>query len=114
MLNQPVNQLQPAPPSFAAHQYGPPAVGNAEVAGEAAVGHFSDGAELPFAPVRARIDGIDGDVAAVAVELDLPAVDAAGVAAERRAVVLRAAEVAIAAGKDRAVVELRGAEIVIE
>src|SRR3954469_21333220 len=31
MLNQPVNQLQPGPPSFAAHQYGPPAVGNAEV-----------------------------------------------------------------------------------
>src|SRR4051795_8851877 len=31
MLNQPVNQLQPAPPSLAAHQYGPPAVGNAEV-----------------------------------------------------------------------------------
>src|ERR1700751_1722566 len=31
MLNQPVIQLQPAPPSLAAHQYGPPAVGNAEV-----------------------------------------------------------------------------------
>src|SRR5436305_15151922 len=31
MLNQPVNQLQPAPPSLAAHQYGPPAVGKAEV-----------------------------------------------------------------------------------
>ena len=31
MLNQPVNQLQPAPPSRAAHQYGPPAVGKAEV-----------------------------------------------------------------------------------
>src|SRR5947209_4844966 len=31
MLNQPVNQLQPGPPSFAAHQYGPPAVGIAEV-----------------------------------------------------------------------------------
>src|ERR1043166_4361262 len=31
MLNHPVNQLQPAPPSFAAHQYGPPAVGIAEV-----------------------------------------------------------------------------------
>ena len=30
-LNQPVNQLQPAPPSLAAHQYGPPAVGKAEV-----------------------------------------------------------------------------------
>ena len=31
MLNQPVIQLQPAPPSFAAHQYGPPAVGYALV-----------------------------------------------------------------------------------
>src|SRR5712691_7006352 len=31
ILNQPVNQLQPLPPSFAAHQYGPPAVGKAEV-----------------------------------------------------------------------------------
>src|SRR5215217_7637062 len=31
MLNQPVNQLQPGPPSLAAHQYGPPAVGKAEV-----------------------------------------------------------------------------------
>src|SRR5438046_10042874 len=31
MLNQPVNQLQPGPPSFADHQYGPPAVGYAEV-----------------------------------------------------------------------------------
>src|SRR3954451_18366459 len=30
-LNQPVNQLQPGPPSFAAHQYGPPAVGKADV-----------------------------------------------------------------------------------
>src|SRR5947209_18794749 len=34
MLNQPVNQLQPAPPSFAAHQYGPPAVGKAEVSSD--------------------------------------------------------------------------------
>src|SRR5919202_3541087 len=31
MLTQPVNHDQPAPPSFAAHQYGPPAVGNADV-----------------------------------------------------------------------------------
>src|SRR5687768_7221376 len=31
MLNQPVIQLQPAPPSRCAHQYGPPAVGYAEV-----------------------------------------------------------------------------------
>src|SRR5438552_18283781 len=31
MLNQPVIQLQPGPPSLAAHQYGPPAVGIAEV-----------------------------------------------------------------------------------
>src|SRR4051812_30757173 len=31
MLNQPVNQLHVLPPSFAAHQYGPPAVGYAEV-----------------------------------------------------------------------------------
>ena len=31
MLNQPVIQLHPGPPSLAAHQYGPPAVGNAEV-----------------------------------------------------------------------------------
>ena len=31
MLNQPVIQLQPGPPSFADHQYGPPAVGIAEV-----------------------------------------------------------------------------------
>src|SRR2546423_5207172 len=30
-LNQPVNQLHPAPPSLAAHQYGPPAVGYADV-----------------------------------------------------------------------------------
>src|SRR3954451_4167628 len=31
MLNQPVNQLQPAPPSFAAHQHAPPAVETADV-----------------------------------------------------------------------------------
>jgi hypothetical protein len=31
MLNQPVIQLQPLPPSLWAHQYGPPAVGYAEV-----------------------------------------------------------------------------------
>src|SRR5919109_2904890 len=31
MLNQPVIQLHPAPPSLAAHQYGPPAVGKADV-----------------------------------------------------------------------------------
>ena len=31
MLNQPVIQLQPGLPSFADHQYGPPAVGIAEV-----------------------------------------------------------------------------------
>src|SRR5947199_9505048 len=31
MLNQPVNQLQAGPPSRCAHQYGPPAVGKAEV-----------------------------------------------------------------------------------
>src|ERR1700748_3297919 len=31
MFIQPVIQLQPGPPSLAAHQYGPPAVGNAEV-----------------------------------------------------------------------------------
>src|SRR5271169_4537074 len=31
MLNQPVIQLQPGLPSLADHQYGPPAVGNAEV-----------------------------------------------------------------------------------
>src|SRR5437764_5110092 len=31
MLNHPVIQLQPGPPSLAAHQYGPPAVGKAEV-----------------------------------------------------------------------------------
>src|SRR6266498_2121058 len=31
MLNQPVNQLHAGLPSFAAHQYGPPAVGYAEV-----------------------------------------------------------------------------------
>src|SRR3954453_18141148 len=31
MLNQPVNQLQPGPPRRAAPQYGPPAVGNADV-----------------------------------------------------------------------------------
>ena len=34
MLNQPVNQLQPGPPSRADHQYGPPAVGNAEVSSD--------------------------------------------------------------------------------
>ena len=34
MLNQPVNHDQPAPPSFAAHQYGPPAVGKAEVSSD--------------------------------------------------------------------------------
>src|SRR5215210_5987730 len=31
MLNQPVIQLQPLPPSRSAHQYGPPAVGYFEV-----------------------------------------------------------------------------------
>src|SRR4051794_41697168 len=31
MSTRPVNQPQPAPPSLAAHQYGPPAVGNADV-----------------------------------------------------------------------------------
>src|SRR5215212_156634 len=31
MLNQPVIQLQPLPPSSWAHQYGPPAVGYLEV-----------------------------------------------------------------------------------
>src|SRR5579859_5207387 len=31
MLNQPVIQLQPGLPSFADHQYGPPAVGNDDV-----------------------------------------------------------------------------------
>src|SRR5260221_1523465 len=31
MLTQPVNQLQAGPPSLAAHQYGPPAVGKADV-----------------------------------------------------------------------------------
>src|SRR5262249_9404225 len=34
MLNQPVIQLQPGPPSFAAHQYGPPAVGYADVSSD--------------------------------------------------------------------------------
>ena len=34
MLNQPVIQLQPGPPRSLAHQYGPPAVGNAEVSSD--------------------------------------------------------------------------------
>src|ERR1044071_1115338 len=33
-LNQPVNHAQPGPPSFAAHQYGPPAVGYAETSSD--------------------------------------------------------------------------------
>src|SRR6266513_4928434 len=34
MLNQPVIQLQPLPPSSLAHQYGPPAVGYFEVSSD--------------------------------------------------------------------------------
>src|SRR5215472_2971469 len=34
MLNHPVNQLQALPPSLCAHQYGPPAVGIAEVSSD--------------------------------------------------------------------------------
>jgi hypothetical protein len=34
MLNQPVNHDQPGPPSLAAHQYGPPAVGYADASSD--------------------------------------------------------------------------------
>src|SRR5215471_2948891 len=34
MLNHPVNQLQALPPSLCAHQYGPPAVGIADVSSD--------------------------------------------------------------------------------
>src|ERR671923_2095149 len=52
MLNQPVNQLQPAPPSLAAHQYGPPAVGNAEVNSAIDTATVSTRAQITGQPIE--------------------------------------------------------------
>ena len=52
MLNQPVNQLHPAPPSRAAHQYGPPAVGNAEVSSDIEIATSSTKAQITGQPIE--------------------------------------------------------------
>jgi hypothetical protein len=55
MLNQPVNQLHPAPPSFAAHQYGPPAVGNAEVSSDIDTATISTKTQITGQPIEIAI-----------------------------------------------------------
>src|SRR3954467_7817433 len=55
MLNQPVNQLQPLPPSFAAHQYGPPAVGKAEVSSDIETATSSTKAQITGQPIEIAI-----------------------------------------------------------
>src|SRR4051794_35024389 len=55
MLNQPVNQLQPGPPSRAAHQYGPPAVGNAEVSSAIDRATSSTNAQITGQPIEMAI-----------------------------------------------------------
>src|SRR5881394_2630730 len=55
MLNQPVNQLQPGPPSRAAHQYGPPAVGNAEVSSAIDHATSSTKAQITGQPIEIAI-----------------------------------------------------------
>src|SRR4051812_24508406 len=55
MLNQPVNQLHPAPPSLAAHQYGPPAVGNAEVSSDIERATSRTNAQITGQPIEIAI-----------------------------------------------------------
>src|SRR6188472_2400138 len=55
MLNQPVNQLQPGPPRRAAHQYGPPAVGKAEVSSDIDTATSSTKQQITGQPIEAAI-----------------------------------------------------------
>src|SRR3954471_10500939 len=55
MLNQPVNQLQPAPPSRAAHQGGPRAVGKADVSSDIDSATSSTNAQITGQPIAMAI-----------------------------------------------------------
>ncbi len=79
-----------------------------------AVGRAAEVPALRRGVEYGRIEEVHRRITAVREQNQPPLVRPAGVRAQRRAVVLRASEVSLAVGRDRAVIELRHAVVVVE